>query len=288
MSPTPRISPSRYLTPSFVNQYHIAEKLTGVFVPPLVEHSGILTPSPTPLVIFDNACGLGIVSSYLNRTLGDDVKKNWSLTCGDATEMMVHYTKTRIEKEGWVGAEARVVDAQDTGLEGGKYTHVFTAFAFMMIPNARAAMKECFRILQPGGILATSTWKISTWFVLIKEAIDGMPSDLKFPTMKEFLALHNEGWDEESFVKERFEEEGFQDVKVTAVTRETSLTIDEFMDVSQMILTIVIGAVWTPEQREQHEADVPGVVRKFLEERFGVDGVVNMEPVAVIAVGRKP
>ncbi|OOF99694.1 hypothetical protein ASPCADRAFT_203460 [Aspergillus carbonarius ITEM 5010] len=283
-----KLSPTAYFTSTFVNRYYIAEKLTGAFVPPLIEHSGILAPSPHPCVILDNACGLGIVSSHLNRTFGDEVKKQWTLTCGDVTEMMVEHTKLRIEREGWVGAEARVVDAQRTGLEAGKYTNVFTAFAFMMLPDARAAMKECFRVLQPGGVLATSTWKSSNWIVLIKEAIDTMPGGLKFPNMKEFLAMHNEGWDDESFVKDRFEEEGFQDVKVTTVARETSLTISEFMEISQSVISIVIGVFWTPEQREQHEANALVVVREYVEEKFGADGVVRMEPVAVIAVGRKP
>lgn len=126
---TPKISPSSYLTPEFVSRYHLAEKLTGVFVAPLVQHSGILsTPSNKPLAVFDNACGLGIVSSYLNSTLPEDVKRHWTLTCGDITELMVEYTKLRIEREGWVNAEAKVVDSQCTGLPADKYTHVLTAF----------------------------------------------------------------------------------------------------------------------------------------------------------------
>ena len=130
--------------------------------------------------------------------------------------------------------------------------------------------------------------ELANWIVLIKEAIDTMPGGLKFPNMKEFLAMHNEGWDDESFVKDRFEEEGFQDVKVTTVARETSLTISEFMEISQSVISIVIGVFWTPEQREQHEANALVVVREYVEEKFGADGVVRMEPVAVIAVGRKP
>lgn len=128
----PKISPSSYLTPAFVSRYHLAEKLTGVFVAPLVQHSGILSiprdNNKQPLVVFDNACGLGVVSSYLNSTLPEDVKRNWTLTCGDVTELMVEYTKLRSEREGWVNAEAKVVDAQCTGLDGDRYTHVLSAF----------------------------------------------------------------------------------------------------------------------------------------------------------------
>ncbi|PYH74586.1 gliotoxin thiomethyltransferase [Aspergillus vadensis CBS 113365] len=289
----PKISPSSYLTPAFVSRYHLAEKLTGVFVAPLVQHSGILsTPSDNnkkqPLVVFDNACGLGVVSSYLNSTLPEEVKRHWTLTCGDVTELMVEYTKLRSEKEGWVNAEAKVVDAQWTGLDGDRYTHVLSAFAFMMIPNARAAMRECFRILQSGGVLATSTWRTSSWLVIMKEAIEATPWNVKFPTMKEFLALHNEGWDDETFVKARFEEEGFEDVEVTSVQRETSLTVSEFMEVGEGMIPIVTGAFWTPEQREMYEAKAPLVIREYLEEKFGADGVVKMDPVAVLAVGRKP
>ncbi|SPB48517.1 unnamed protein product [Aspergillus niger] len=254
---TPKISPSSYLTPAFVSRYHLAEKLTGVFVAPLVQHSGILsTPSNKPMAVFDNACGLGIVSSYLNSTLPEDVKRHWTLTCGDITELMVEYTKLRIEREGWVNAEAKVVDAQCTGLPADKYTHVLTAFA--------------------------------SWLVIMKEAIETTAWNVKFPTMKEFLALHNEGWDDESFVKARFEEEGFEDVEVTAVQRETSLTISEFMEVGGGMIPIVTGAFWTPEQREKYEAKAPVVIREYLEEKFGADGVIRMEPVAVLAVGRKP
>ena len=122
----------------------------------------------------------------------------------------------------------------------------------------------------------------------MKEAIEATPWNVKFPTMKEFLALHNEGWDDESFVKARFEEEGFEDVEVTVVQRETSLTIAEFMEVGGGMIPIVTGAFWTPEQREKYEAKAPVVIREYLEEKFGADGVIRMEPVAVLAVGRKP
>lgn len=122
----------------------------------------------------------------------------------------------------------------------------------------------------------------------MKEAIETTPWNVKFPTMKEFLALHNEGWDDEAFVKARFEEEGFEDVKVIAVQRETSLTVSEFMEIGEGMIPIVTGAFWTPEQREMYEAKAPVVIREYLEEKFGADGVVRMDPVAVLAVGRKP
>lgn len=137
--------------------------------------------------------------------------------------------------------------------------------------------------------LAGLTKSISaSWLVIMKEAIEATSWNVKFPTMKEFLALHNEGWDDEAFVKARFEEEGFEDVEVIAVQRETSLTVSEFMEVGEGMIPIVTGAFWTPEQREMYEAKAPVVIREYLEEKFGAEGVVRMDPVAVLAVGRKP
>jgi len=61
----------------------------------------------------------------LHRILDEDTRSNWELTCGDSSEAMVSITKDRIEEEGWNNAEAKVVDAQQTGLPSTHYTHIF-------------------------------------------------------------------------------------------------------------------------------------------------------------------
>lgn len=89
-------------------------------------------PSQKPLVVLDNACGIGVVSSALNRTLDDEAKKTWKLTCGDLSEGMLEYTKQRLVDEGWVNAETKVVDALNTGLPDAHYTHVFVSFGMLL------------------------------------------------------------------------------------------------------------------------------------------------------------
>jgi hypothetical protein len=41
---------------------------------------------------------------------------------------MLAYTEQRVKDEGWTNAETRTIDAQDTQLPNGRYTHVFAAF----------------------------------------------------------------------------------------------------------------------------------------------------------------
>jgi ubiquinone/menaquinone biosynthesis C-methylase UbiE len=121
-----------FQTKDFIDRYKYSEKLTGLYAQTLVEYSGVANPSQKPLVVLDNACGIGAVSSALNRTLDDEAKKTWKLTCGDLSEGMLEYTKQRLVDEGWVNAETKIVDALNTGLPDAHYTHVFVSFGMLL------------------------------------------------------------------------------------------------------------------------------------------------------------
>jgi SAM-dependent methyltransferase len=124
---------------SFVSQYKTGEKITGAFARTLIGQSGILTESKTksqpdrPLVVLDNACGTGVVSSILHHGLDEQVRKQWTLTCGDISEGMLKYTRARVEEEGWLNVEVKRVDAQETGLPSERFSYMFTAFGTLDI-----------------------------------------------------------------------------------------------------------------------------------------------------------
>jgi ubiquinone/menaquinone biosynthesis C-methylase UbiE len=116
----------------FVNQYKTGEHITGQFAKRLIDQSDLVANSKanpdTPLVVLDNACGTGIVSSILQQELDDQVKKNLKLTCGDISQGMLDYVKHRIGEENWQNVEVKVVDAQDSGLPSSHFTHVIASF----------------------------------------------------------------------------------------------------------------------------------------------------------------
>jgi ubiquinone/menaquinone biosynthesis C-methylase UbiE len=109
-------------------QYKIGSRISTLFAEELVEKSGIARSGQQRLVVFDNACGTGAVSSTLHQTLGDKITSHWHLTSGDISEAMVEISKQKMNEEGWRNAEVKVVDAQDTRLPSAHYTHVFSAF----------------------------------------------------------------------------------------------------------------------------------------------------------------
>ncbi|KAL3447537.1 S-adenosyl-L-methionine-dependent methyltransferase [Aspergillus insuetus] len=284
--PAKAIMTGIFKTASFVKTYKLAEKLTGPVAEALIDYTGIIS-YPSPPVILDNACGLGIVSSILNRKVNEQVRQRWELTAGDFSEAMVEYASQRGKEEGWLNTEMKVVDAQDTKLPTGQYTHIFATFAFQAIPDADAALRESFRTLRSGGILASATWKHVPWITHMKRAIETISSDLHWPDSEQFVKATSRGWEAETAIESLLKKEGFTDVQVTTVTKTIELPIAEVVDLSVSILPALLSKYWTEEQRDEYAERVPAAVQQYLEQKYGVGALVPLEPVGIIATARK-
>ncbi|KAL2834442.1 S-adenosyl-L-methionine-dependent methyltransferase [Aspergillus cavernicola] len=285
-SSTPKDLSHIFKAKGFANRYKLAEKATGLFARPLINQSGIASYQKPP-VVFDNACGTGIISSILHRTLSYQVRQGWELTCGDFSESMVEYTHQRAKDEEWHNAEVKFVDAQETGFDSAHYTHIFAAFAFPSFLDDGAAVKECLRILQPGGILASTTWKKVPWISILESSIETLSPDLPFPDLEELIKTINKGWNSEAHVKSVLEKGGFSDIQVKVVTDRFLLPIAELVELNKMILPALLGQFWTKEQREEYEERVPVAMQQFLEGKYGAGGLVPLEPMAIIVTARK-
>ncbi|RAL12380.1 methyltransferase tpcH [Aspergillus homomorphus CBS 101889] len=272
---------------SFAAQYTSAAKISELYAQTLIDESGIAEFHHRPLIVLDNACGTGSVASVLSRTLNEQNRTSWQLTCGDLAGGMVEYTQHRMKTEGWHNAEAKIMNAQETGLPSAHYTHAFTAFAFNMFPDPKGALKECHRVLQPGGTLATSTWKHANWCTIMTPVVKTLQADLPYPTMEKINAMLNKGWDSESHVRAYFEQAGFKDVDISTVEKECTLPIQEFSEACKILLPYVLSRFWTQWQRDQYAAQLPETLLQYLKEEYGKDGLVPMKGVAIVAVGRK-
>lgn len=271
----------------FASRYRLAEKITGLFARPLINQSGIASYEKRPIIL-DNACGTGVISSVLNSTLSDQIKKDWELTCGDLSQPMVEHTQQRAIEEGWHNTEVKIVNTQEMNLPSSYYTHIYTAFAIPMIPDTDAALKECLRILRPGGTYASTNWKTTPQIAVTFSALESLSLELPLPDAEKFQKGLYKGWDSESHVRSVLEEAGFTDVNVTAVTDHVSVPIAEFVDLNMTFLPAILGQFWTEEQREKHAGRAPGVMRQSLEEKFGVHGMVPLGPTAIVVTARKP
>ena len=94
----------------------MSESFTGPPARRLIQQAGLLQTTNGPLVVLDNACGTGVVSSLMYEMLDEDAKERLQLTCGDFSQGMVQSVQQRIVDSGWKGAKAQVVDAQVLGI----------------------------------------------------------------------------------------------------------------------------------------------------------------------------
>ncbi|KAL4996973.1 S-adenosyl-L-methionine-dependent methyltransferase [Aspergillus recurvatus] len=271
----------------FAARYKLAEQLTGLYALPLINQSGIASYANRPIV-FDNACGTGIIGSVLQHTLSDQVRKNWELTCGDFSQAMVEYTQQRAVDEGWLNTTTKIVNAQEMDLPDACFTHVYTAFAFPLISDTTAALNECLRILKPGGTYAASVWKDVPQISITLSSLSPLQSSLSLPNASEYIPQLLKGWDSEKHVQSQLESAGFTNVKVTAVTAKTTVPIAEFVELTKSMVPAFWGKHWTKEQREEHEGQIPEVMTKWLEEEYGVGGLVPLEPTALVVTARRP
>lgn len=76
---------------------------------------GLDETATAPFHLVDLGCGMGVVGPLLSETVPKSVLEKSKVLCADASEVLVDGVRRRIQKEGWIGMEARVVDAQVSG-----------------------------------------------------------------------------------------------------------------------------------------------------------------------------
>ncbi|EPS28137.1 hypothetical protein PDE_03083 [Penicillium oxalicum 114-2] len=275
----------------FVKQYKTGEHITGRFARILLDQSGLLTNSSpdTSLIVFDNACGTGVVSSILQSELDDQVKRKMQLTCGDISPGMLEYAKARADEEGWQNAHFEIIDAQQSGLPSSHFTHVIASFVYMALPKSLAALDDATRILRPGGTLAFSTWIQPGWLSVMQKGIETIPGNLPFPSASQFLAaLNGEKWNSIEWIVSELEKRGYQDVNVRPVTDKLSLNVSDFENMSMTMFPMVTKAFWTEEQRKYSLDEVRLALRNYLQNTYGHEGDIPMQWTAIMATARKP
>ncbi|PSR82867.1 hypothetical protein BD289DRAFT_294128 [Coniella lustricola] len=102
-----------------------------------------------PFKLLDHGCSLGVVAPVLMETVPREVLRESSVLCADVSEPLVDAVRVRSEEEGWVNTQARVLDAQDTGLPSESFTHVVSSLCFHLIPDSKAALKAMFQATTP-------------------------------------------------------------------------------------------------------------------------------------------
>ncbi|KAL7812667.1 S-adenosyl-L-methionine-dependent methyltransferase [Trichoderma aethiopicum] len=249
-------------------------------VEPLVTHMGFREKTLTePVVLLDSACGSGVLTQEVQAALSGEVLARSSFMCADNAVGMVDLVRRRIVEEKWVNAEARVLDATNTGLPDSSFSHVGVALALHLIPDPDAVVKDCIRILKPGGVFGASTWPKATaemfWIPDMRTALESLPFDAPMPQPVPMQMHHSGRWDDAAWVERHLAE----DLGLTGVSVRESEgsyrfgSADEFMATFHMMVPWLMKTFWSDEVRERHSPEeVKGLVKRHLEEKYGGEG----------------
>lgn len=88
------------------------DAITAPLARNMLHKIGLDETTTTPFKLLEIGCGMGVLAPNLNQTVPKNVMEKSSVLCTDFSEALVTTVKRRIENEGWVNTDARVVDAQ--------------------------------------------------------------------------------------------------------------------------------------------------------------------------------
>lgn len=131
----------------------------------------------------------------------------------DLAEGMIDAVMKEIEARGIENASVRLMDAEYLDFESEFFDRVTCGFALFFFPNLDQALREFFRVLKPGGVLATTTFgegeDQSNWYESLLDKYD-LARDI--PVTEELEspeALHGAfnaaGFTEIQIIKESFD-----------------------------------------------------------------------------------
>ena len=110
-----------------------------------------LAPGDT---VLDVCCGAGASAIPAAHAVGPSGR----VLGVDVAAPMLALARARAAGEGLANIEFRHGDATCTGLPGGGFDAVVCVFGVFFAPDMTAFVREMWRLVRPGGVLAVTTW----------------------------------------------------------------------------------------------------------------------------------
>jgi ubiquinone/menaquinone biosynthesis C-methylase UbiE len=250
----------------------------------MFERLNTALPFSQATAILDNGCGPGPVISGLIAAHAKDIPESTPFLAADFGEAMIEQV-LESKKQGmeagdntWERVETRVLNAMDMqGVPDSSHSHITAGFVYFMTPDPQKCLSESLRILQPGGVLAVSSWEGSEWLDIMKT--------LKLVRPDKVLPGLPENWSRVDLMKAELETAGFIDAR----TERVPVTMrfedrDSFID---MLLTKMPHMVDMLQDMSTEEIAKLREVATDLSKKLSPESPGILKGMALLAVGRK-
>ncbi|KAH6895663.1 S-adenosyl-L-methionine-dependent methyltransferase [Thelonectria olida] len=243
----------------------------------------LLPEIDTDSVVLDNACGTGLSTHVLLRTLKDGSKPTIHVV--DGAPKMVEISRKRFEA--YENIHAKVAPGEDlSAFSDGTFSHSVTNMGLFFFADASKGARELFRTLAPGGTAVVTGWSDLGHLDSVhrvQKAIRPEDKPFQLPIAKEWFDLGH--------MKQVLSEAGFGTrVETSEVTAHWAA--DNLQDLVQNMTTRLAAAVmkeWTDEEKKKAEELFPEAMKPKYEEFTRSDGTkaVGLKMRAYIALCKK-
>ncbi len=131
-----------------------ADQIRAATMPVSSRMLELVAPQPGDALL-ELAAGVGDVGFLAAETIGPE----GMLICSDFAPEMLTSAQERARELGITNARFRQIDAESIDLPAASLDGVLCRWGLMLMSDPEAALRQCRRVLKPGGRLALAAWQ---------------------------------------------------------------------------------------------------------------------------------